>query len=216
MGKWYPTQEDLTARKEHRRLTKHAEMVSETHSIFPPADSAPLLGFRHLTERAVAIESLVPKRFFPPVDSTSPTPSPSNHLDRAMAPAALSKKKCGILGATGTGISPLSNIAIDSCLVVGQRFIALIGNSHPYFTIHALGASPRSAGKLYPDAVNWKLADDIPEAVHDIIVRTCEPTVLFAECDVIFSGLDADVAGPIGTLPIPQEVRKASNLGQTD
>ena len=31
-----------------------------------------------------------------------------------------------------------------------------------------------------------------------LIVRTCEPTGPFLECDVVFSGLDADVAGDIG------------------
>jgi aspartate-semialdehyde dehydrogenase len=98
----------------------------------------------------------------------------------------MAKKKVGILGATGT---------------VGQRFISLIGDSHPLFTIHALGASPRSAGKLYPEAVNWKLSDDIPDIVNNLIVSTCEPTSSFLECDVVFSGLDADVAGDIGTLP---------------
>jgi len=51
--------------------------------------------------------------------------------------------------------------------------------------------------------VNWKLAEDIPEAVLEVIVRPCEPTGPFAECDVVFSGLDADVAGPIGTPPSP-------------
>jgi aspartate-semialdehyde dehydrogenase len=94
------------------------------------------------------------------------------------------KRKCGILGATGT---------------VGQRFISLIGDSHPLFTIHALGASPRSVGKLYPDAVNWKLADDIPESVKKLVVRPCAPSYEFSECDLVFSGLDADVATDIGT-----------------
>jgi len=89
---------------------------------------------------------------------------------------------------------------IRKLIAVGQRFISLIGDSHPYFTIHALGASPRSAGKVYPDAVNWKLSDDIPEIVSQITVRTCEPTGPFTECDVVFSGLEADVAGEIGTL----------------
>jgi len=82
-------------------------------------------------------------------------------------------------------------------ITVGQRFISLIGDSHPFFTIHALGASPRSAGKPYAEAVNWKLADDVPESVAKIIVRTCEPAGPFTECDIVFSGLDADVAGDI-------------------
>ena len=89
--------------------------------------------------------------------------------------------------------------SISNLIVVGQRFISLIGESHPYFTIHALGASPRSAGKVYSDAVNWKLSDDIPDVVSQLTVRTCEPTGPFTECDVVFSGLDADVAGEIGT-----------------
>ena len=115
-----------------------------------------------------------------------------------------SKKRCGILGATGTGSH--RSICIPSLIAVGQRFVSLIGDSHPYFSIHALGASPRSAGKLYSDAVNWKLSEDIPEMVSHLTVRTCEPTGPFTECDVVFSGLDADVAGPIGTFPSSSEL----------
>ena len=89
--------------------------------------------------------------------------------------------KVGILGATGT---------------VGQRFIALLG-SHPFFVVHALGASPRSAGKPYEKAVNWKLATPIPQPVRSIVVHECNPQH-FLECAVIFSGLDAEVAGEIG------------------
>jgi aspartate-semialdehyde dehydrogenase len=81
---------------------------------------------------------------------------------------------------------------------VGQRFISLIGDTHPQFTIHALGASPRSAGKPYIEAVNWKLADDIPSVVSNLTIQICEPKGPFLECDVVFSGLDSDVAGDIG------------------
>ncbi|KAJ9641495.1 aspartate-semialdehyde dehydrogenase [Coniosporium tulheliwenetii] len=52
------------------------------------------------------------------------------------------KKKCGVLGATGS---------------VGQRFILLLA-LHPHFTLQAVGASERSAGKKYKDAVRWKQA----------------------------------------------------------
>jgi aspartate-semialdehyde dehydrogenase len=90
--------------------------------------------------------------------------------------------KAGVLGATGT---------------VGQRFILLLAE-HPGFSIHALGASPRSAGKSYAKATKWKMAQPIPANVRDMIVHTCEPTSAFQECDVVFSGLDADVAGEIG------------------
>lgn len=89
--------------------------------------------------------------------------------------------KVGILGATGT---------------VGQRFITLLAQ-HPWFTIHALGASSRSAGKPYVQAVNWKQTSPIPSAVREAIVLECRPEH-FLECAVIFSGLDADAAGEIG------------------
>lgn len=89
--------------------------------------------------------------------------------------------KAGVLGATGS---------------VGQRFILLLAN-HPQFKIHALGASLRSAGKAYLAATTWKQTDLMPESAKDIAVSTCEPVGAFAECDVVFSGLDADVAGDV-------------------
>ena len=49
------------------------------------------------------------------------------------------KIKVSILGATGS---------------VGQKFIELLSN-HPWFEIHELAASDRSAGKKYSEAVNW-------------------------------------------------------------
>ena len=93
--------------------------------------------------------------------------------------------KVGILGATGT---------------VGQRFITLLAD-HPWFIIHALGASSRSAGKLYPQAVNWKQTSPIPAVARTLVVQECAPEN-FADCAVIFSGLDADVAGNIGKITL--------------
>uniref|UniRef100_D8PN00 Aspartate-semialdehyde dehydrogenase n=2 Tax=Schizophyllum commune (strain H4-8 / FGSC 9210) TaxID=578458 RepID=D8PN00_SCHCM len=90
------------------------------------------------------------------------------------------KIKVGVLGATGT---------------VGQRFIVLL-SQHPWFVLHKLGASPRSAGKPYARAVTWKQAVPIPSVAADIIVHPCEPEH-FTDCPVVFSGLDADVAGDI-------------------
>lgn len=91
------------------------------------------------------------------------------------------KINVGVLGATGT---------------VGQRFITLL-SAHPWFVIHALGASPRSAGKPYPKAVNWKQVVPIPQNVKELVVHECKPEY-FKECAIVFSGLDADVAGEIG------------------
>ena len=89
--------------------------------------------------------------------------------------------KVGILGATGT---------------VGQKFITLLAD-HPFFTIHALGASSRSAGRRYSDAVRWKQAVPIPTHVKSMMIQECDPKH-FLDCAVVFSGLDADVAGEIG------------------
>ncbi|CAK7896684.1 aspartate-semialdehyde dehydrogenase [[Candida] anglica] len=90
-------------------------------------------------------------------------------------------KKAGVLGATGS---------------VGQRFILLLAE-HPDFEIHALGASSRSAGKAYEQAVTWKQTDLLPEVAKKITVSECKPEGAFAECDIVFSGLDADYAGEI-------------------
>ena len=40
------------------------------------------------------------------------------------------------------------------------------------------------------------------EQVAQLVVRECKPEE-FKDCDIIFSGLDSDVAGPIGKLPKP-------------
>ncbi|KAL1671965.1 hypothetical protein EV122DRAFT_225618, partial [Schizophyllum commune] len=77
------------------------------------------------------------------------------------------KIKVGVLGATGT---------------VGQRFIVLL-SQHPWFVLHKLGASPRSAGKPYARAVTWKQAVPIPTVAADIIVHPCEPEH-FTDCPV--------------------------------
>lgn len=86
-------------------------------------------------------------------------------------------KKAGILGATGT---------------VGQRFIQLLEN-HPEISIEVLGASQRSCGEKYVDACFWKLNTSIPEVVAGKVVVDCVPW-FFTGCDVIFSGLDSNVA----------------------
>lgn len=90
------------------------------------------------------------------------------------------KKIAGVLGATGS---------------VGQRFILLLAD-HPDFELKVLGASPRSAGKKYIDAANWKQTDLMPKSAEDIIVSDCS-SKNFKDCDIVFSGLDAEYAGPI-------------------
>lgn len=70
-------------------------------------------------------------------------------------------------------------------------------SSHPYFKIHALGASARSAGQAYVKATKWKQPTPVPEGVRDMVVKECKSQE-FSDCDIVFSGLDHDVAGPIG------------------
>lgn len=91
----------------------------------------------------------------------------------------------GVLGATGS---------------VGQRFILLLA-LHPHFTLHAVGASERSAGKKYRDAVKWKQALPMSKELGELVVKKCTPEE-FQDCDLVFSGLDSDVAGQVGMLRI--------------
>ena len=88
------------------------------------------------------------------------------------------KVKVGILGATGS---------------VGQKFIQLLSD-HPFFEITEVAASDRSAGKKYKDAVNWFLPTPIPDAIANLTVKNCKPNL---DCGVVFSGLDANIAGEV-------------------
>ncbi|OAA72171.1 aspartate semialdehyde dehydrogenase [Cordyceps fumosorosea ARSEF 2679] len=107
---------------------------------------------------------------------------------------SLPPKKCGVLGATGS---------------VGQRFILLLAR-HPSLVLHAVGASSRSAGKPYRDAVRWKQASPMSAATGDMVVRECRASE-FADCDVVFSGLDSDVAGDIEMQFLKAEIPVFSN-----
>lgn len=96
----------------------------------------------------------------------------------------MSKLKVGVLGATGS---------------VGQRFIQLLEN-HPFFEVTALGASENSAGKSYSEVMSsrWKVSGDIPEYAKNKKILTCNPS-LMKEVDIVFSGLDSNVAGEVET-----------------
>ncbi len=90
----------------------------------------------------------------------------------------MQKYRVGILGATGA---------------VGQQFIRLLA-AHPWFEVTALAASERSAGKPYHEAGRWILSTPIPESLAAMTVQTATPDL---DCDFVFSGLDAAVAGDI-------------------
>jgi aspartate-semialdehyde dehydrogenase len=84
----------------------------------------------------------------------------------------------GVLGATGA---------------VGQKFVKLL-EDHPWFELAEVAASDRSAGRPYREAVTWRQATDIPKEAANLDVKPCEPGL---DCRVVFSGLDASVAGEI-------------------
>ena len=87
--------------------------------------------------------------------------------------------RVGILGATGA---------------VGQTFVRLLAD-HPTFTVTAVAASERSAGKPYREAANWIADAEMDPRIGDLVVQPCEPSAL--DVDLVFSGLDAAVAGEI-------------------
>jgi aspartate-semialdehyde dehydrogenase len=83
----------------------------------------------------------------------------------------------GILGATG---------------MVGQHFIKFL-QANPWFDLKWLGASDRSAGKKYRDAMTWHLGV-VPEAVADLKVEDSKPG---NAPRLLFSAMDASVATDI-------------------
>src|SRR5687767_4285175 len=88
------------------------------------------------------------------------------------------KWKVAVLGATGA---------------VGQTFIRLLAN-HPWFELVEVAASERSARKRYSDAARW-LEGAMPGNVAQMEVQNCNPEEL--EAQIVFSALDASVAGDI-------------------
>jgi aspartate-semialdehyde dehydrogenase len=84
----------------------------------------------------------------------------------------------GILGATG---------------MVGQSFINFL-QGHPWFDLVWLGASDRSAGKKYKDAMNWNLAGTTPDSVAGLTVEESKPG---NAPQLLFSAMDASIATEI-------------------
>jgi aspartate-semialdehyde dehydrogenase len=84
----------------------------------------------------------------------------------------------GVLGATG---------------MVGQHFIKFLQN-HPWFELTWLGASDRSAGKLYRDAADWRLGGETPA---NVATRRVEESKPGNAPQLVFSAMDASVATEI-------------------
>jgi aspartate-semialdehyde dehydrogenase len=102
-----------------------------------------------------------------PVESQSRRTSPDRGADRI--PVA-------VLGATGS---------------VGQRFVQLL-ERHPWFRLHEVVASQRSAGKAYADAADWRLDTLLPAGAGGLEVKALGAEL---ESRLVFSGLDSSVAG---------------------
>ncbi|MCX6597363.1 MAG: aspartate-semialdehyde dehydrogenase [Acidobacteria bacterium] len=85
----------------------------------------------------------------------------------------------GVLGATG---------------MVGQHFVNFLKN-HPIFDLTWVGASDRSAGKLYREATSWRLDGVMPAKTAGLTVQECKPTA--AAPKLVFSAMDAGVATEI-------------------
>src|SRR5687768_8794169 len=95
-----------------------------------------------------------------------------------------SKLRCGLIGATG---------------LAGQQFISALQN-HPFFTLTALAASPRSAGKSYADALKapygmmgWFLTEQLPTEIAKMTV-IAGSDLTSRDLDLVFSAVEADVA----------------------
>ena len=86
--------------------------------------------------------------------------------------------RAAVLGATGA---------------VGQTFVRLLSN-HPLFEVVSLVASERSAGKPYREAARWLQAEALDERIGSLVVEGVDAA---PEADVVFSGLDASVAGDV-------------------
>ncbi|MCP4683536.1 MAG: aspartate-semialdehyde dehydrogenase [Desulfobacterales bacterium] len=91
----------------------------------------------------------------------------------------MEKIKVGIIGATG---------------MVGQNYIKRL-DKHPWFTVTYVAASPRSAGKMYQDAVanRWHMNGAIPDDVRKLVVCDANQVdEIKGKCRFVFSALDMD------------------------
>lgn len=100
---------------------------------------------------------------------TLPAETPTKSARTARIPVA-------VLGATGS---------------VGQRFVQLLEH-HPWFRLHEVVASERSAGRSYADAADWRLDTLLPNDVANLTVKSLGSEL---ESRLLFSGLDSSVAG---------------------
>ncbi len=96
----------------------------------------------------------------------------------------MEKIPVGVLGATGT---------------VGQRLVSIL-SAHPWFELVFLGASERSRGRAYGEAVRWSLPEALPRSAASLPVgevlppQAGGPSASGEAPRLVFSALDAAVA----------------------
>ena len=83
-----------------------------------------------------------------------------------------------VLGATGT---------------VGQKLVSLLAD-HPWFELAALAASSSSTGRPYEQVARWREPSPLSSRIGRMVIREC---VAPLPAGIVFSALDAEVAGPI-------------------
>jgi len=95
--------------------------------------------------------------------------------------APAKKIPVGVLGATGA---------------VGQRMVSLLA-AHPWFELVELAASERSAGKSYAQAATWRLQGPLAASAAALPVRGLAAADGPFRSRILFSALDASVAGEV-------------------
>ena len=90
---------------------------------------------------------------------------------------------------------PIPVAVLGATGLVGQRFVQLL-DGHPWFELAALAASPRSEGRRYGEAVRWVLDTALPARAAELRLAAASPPL---EAALVFSALDAEVAGAIET-----------------
>jgi aspartate-semialdehyde dehydrogenase len=76
--------------------------------------------------------------------------------------------------------------------MVGQRFVSLL-ETHPWFSVTAVAASAKSAGRTYAEAVGgrWALTSPVPERVGGLVVRNASDVASVAsDVDFVFCAVD--------------------------